>query len=69
MRWNPIFVSLPLESVIRDNQAGYYAALEASDQLASSTPFIGFLLGVIEDTLQKNAPANALVSAPVNIEG
>jgi len=33
--WNPLFLSLPLESAIRDNQEGYYAALEASDRLHS----------------------------------
>lgn len=66
--WNPIFLSLPLESVIRDNQAGYYAALEAADQQSDSTPFIVFMLEVIEDTLIKNAPANASQDAPVNLK-
>lgn len=65
--WNPIFLSLPLESVIRDNQAGYYAALEAADQQSDSTPFVVFMLEVIEDTLIKNAPTSAPGNAPVNL--
>ena len=67
--WNALFLSLPLESVIRDNQQGYYAALEASDRRGDCTDFITFMLDVIADTLMENAPENALVSAPVNIEG
>ncbi len=66
--WNPIFLSLPLESVIRDNQADYYAALEAADQQSDSTPFVVFMLGVIEDTLSKNALVNAPRNAPVNLK-
>jgi Fic family protein len=66
--WNPLFLSLPLESVIRDNQEGYYAALEASDRTGNCTPFILFMLEAIEDTLVKNAPVNALANAPVNLK-
>jgi Fic family protein len=64
---DPIFLSLPLESVIRDNQADYYAALEAADQQSDSTPFVVFMLEVIEDTLIKNAPVSAPANAPVNL--
>lgn len=65
--WNPLFLSLPLESVIRDNQKGYYVALEASDQQSNCAPFIVFMLEVIEDTLIKNAPASASQNAPVSL--
>ncbi len=65
-QWHPLFLSLPLESVIKDNQQRYYQALEAADQQADSTPFVHFMLSVIAQTLAQNAPANALVNAPVN---
>jgi len=68
-QWHPLFLSLPLESVIKDNQQHYYQALEEADQQADSTPFIQFMLSVIAQTLAQNAPVNALQNAPVNIEG
>lgn len=68
-KWHPLFLSLPLESVIKDNQQAYYQALEQADELAESTPFIYFMLSVIAQTLAQNAPENAPVSAPVNVAG
>lgn len=67
-QWHPLFLSLPLESVIKDHQQQYYQALEDADQQADSTPFIHFMLSVIAQTLAQNAPANATLNAPVNIE-
>jgi Uncharacterized conserved protein len=67
-RWHPLFLSLPLESVIKDHQQQYYQALEQADQQADSTPFVQFMLLVIAQTLAQNAspntPANALVNPP-----
>lgn len=67
-QWHPLFLSLPLESVIKEHQQQYYQALEDADQQADSTPFIHFMLSVIAQTLAQNAPANAPVNTPVNIE-
>lgn len=68
-QWHPLFLSLPLESVIKDHQQQYYQALEDADQQADSTPFIHFMLSVIAQTLAQNAPVIAPANAPVNIEG
>jgi len=67
-QWHPLFLSLPLESVIKDHQQQYYQALEDADQQADSTPFIHFMLSVIAQTLAQNAPVSATLNAPVNIE-
>ena len=64
-QWHPLFLSLPLESVIKDHQQQYYQALEDADQQADSTPFIHFMLSVIAQTLAQNAPVNATLNAPV----
>jgi Fic family protein len=50
-RWRPLFSLVPVESLIRDKQAGYYEALNASNRAGQSTPFIGFMLQVIHDAL------------------
>ena len=65
-QWHPLFLSLPLESVIKDHQQDYYQALEQADQQADSTPFIRFMLSVIAQALAQNAPVNTAVNASVN---
>ena len=67
-QWHPLFLSLPLDSVIKDDQQYLYQAFEDADQHADSTPFIHFMLSVIAQTLAQNAPVNATLNAPVNIE-
>ena len=66
-RWKPLFNTLPLESVIKENQQNYYDALGQADDLADSTNFIVFMLQAIVKTLEQNAPVSASVNAPVNI--
>lgn len=65
-QWHPLFLSLPLESMIKDHQTQYYQALEQADEQADSTVFIHFMLSTIAKTLAQNAPANAPANAPVN---
>ncbi|MCF6229737.1 MAG: Fic family protein [Gammaproteobacteria bacterium] len=67
-RWNPVFGYLPLESIIRDHQQAYYQALAQADNEAKATAFITFMLDSILQTLEKNAPVNALENAPVKLE-
>ncbi|HFE37724.1 MAG TPA: Fic family protein [Gammaproteobacteria bacterium] len=68
-RWKPVFEHLPLESIIRDHQQAYYQALAQADNEAGATAFITFMLDAILQTLDKNAPVNALENAPVNLDG
>jgi len=51
--WREVFMVMPTESIVRDNQEQYYQALEDAGELGESTPFIEFMLGVILDTVQK----------------
>ena len=50
---NPLFASLPTESIVRDHQEEYYKALEDSTALGESTPFIEFMLDMILQTIIK----------------
>ncbi|MDR3706491.1 MAG: Fic family protein [Paludibacteraceae bacterium] len=50
---NPVFEFLPIESLIKKNQASYYEVLGKADSLGSSTPFIEFLLGIIDASLDE----------------
>lgn len=67
-RWHPLFLSLPLESVIKDHQQTYYQALEQGDEQADSTPFIRFMLSIIARTLTQNASVSAPANASANPE-
>jgi len=55
-RWNPLFADLPVESLIHARQAGYYRALNQSTQQSTCTPFIEFMLRVLQDALKANPP-------------
>lgn len=65
-KWHPLFLALPLESVIKDNQQKYYQALEQADKEGNSVAFIDFMLLTISETLEKNTQKNAPINAPIN---
>jgi Fic family protein len=50
--WNPLFANIPVESLVYQHQAEYYAALEQSTELTDSAPLIEFMLQMILDTVQ-----------------
>lgn len=49
----PIFEYLPFETLISENQREYYDALGKSDKYGSSTIFIEYMLGVIDNSLDE----------------
>lgn len=60
----PVFEFLPVETIVRRKQKQYYAALSASDKSGSSTVFIEFMLGVIDEALEELLrTTNAVLSA------
>ncbi len=50
-RWNSIFASVPVESLVYEHQAEYYAALNTSNEKAESSTFIEFMLVMIRYAL------------------
>lgn len=52
-QWNPLLAFLPVESVIRDQQAQYYKVLAACDKVGNSTAFIEFLLKALRTALNE----------------
>lgn len=55
-RWNPLFIDLPVESLVHAHQEGYYRAIGASTDQADSSPFITFMLRMIRDACVESAP-------------
>ncbi len=52
-RWQPVLAWLPVESVIRERQSDYYAALAAADRASESTPFVEFMLQALAAALRE----------------
>lgn len=65
--WREVFVVMPTESIVRDNQDKYYEALELSGNLGESTPFIEFMLAVILKTIKKLEKENVPLNVPKNV--
>lgn len=66
--WQPAFAWLPVESLVYQQQAGYYRAIKESTAAADCAPFIRFMLGCIHDAIIKatlKTPVEAPVKAPV----
>ncbi len=51
--WDPLFAYLPVETVIRDQQANYYKVLATCDKVGNSTAFIEFLLSALLASLRE----------------
>jgi Fic family protein len=68
-RWKPELAWLPVETVVRDRQQDYYAALANADNEADATPFVAFMLNALEQALvialQNNEGASDEVSDEV----
>lgn len=52
-KWQPIFAYLPIESQIYRYQAEYYGAISKSHVAGESTPFIIFMLRMIDAVLEE----------------
>jgi Fic family protein len=53
MKEHPVFEFIPFENIIHKTQSEYYHALSQSDKSGNSTPFIEYMLTVIDDSLFK----------------
>ncbi len=51
MQEYPIFEFIPFENMIQQSQSNYYGALAESDRQGNSTPFIRYMLNIIDASL------------------
>lgn len=51
--WKEILAWIPVETLVKERQGDYYAALGAADKQADSTVFIEFMLTALRDMLQE----------------
>lgn len=62
-----IFVWLPVETLIKENQQQYYDKLAASDNAANSTKFIEFMLSLILKTINEIIETENRVTVKVTV--
>ena len=66
--WKKVFAWIPVESLIKKNQAKYYRVLRACDASADSTAFVEFLLLLILKTVEEIVQNEKRVTAKVTIK-
>ena len=52
-KWKPALAFLPVETVIRHQQADYYAALSAADKASDATGFLEYMLKALLSAMQE----------------
>lgn len=52
-QWKPALAFLPVETVIRHQQADYYAALSATDKASDATGFVEYMLKALLSAMQE----------------
>jgi len=62
----PVFEFLPFETLINTTQADYYKALSVSDKSGKSTPFIAYMLDVIDTSLSELLNYNNRIMTDIN---
>lgn len=63
-RWLPTFAWLPVESLIHQQQAAYYQALNESNAATDCAPFIHFMLNCIRQALASITPQDTQQVTP-----
>lgn len=66
--WRKVFAWIPVESLIKENQADYYKVLNVSDSNADSTAFIEFMLDLILNTIEEIIAGQSRVNAKVKVK-
>lgn len=66
MKEYPVFEFLPLENIIQQTQKKYYEALMKSDQAGNSTPFLLYMLKVIDTALSQRLDVKATILTAQN---
>ena len=64
--WKIIFAWLPVETLIKENQAEYYKVLNSSDSLGESTDFILFMLEIILKTITQIVETEKKITVKIN---
>ena len=65
-KWDPIFLQLPVETMVYNNQDQYYQAINKSTEANDSGVFVDFMLGEILNTLRGHEIIKANTTDPAD---
>lgn len=68
-QWHPMFIHIPVESLVYQHQEAYYLAIRNSTAQTECSPFIKFMLQMILDAIEESRslqPGNAGINAGTN---
>jgi len=54
-QWQPVFINIPVESLVYQHQQDYYLAIRSSTAQTDSSPFIAFMLQMIRDAIEEGS--------------
>ncbi len=63
-KYSAVFEYLPMETIVKQKQRSYYKALSDSDKKGNSSPFIVFMLSVLDEALE-----NVLTAGNITLQG
>lgn len=66
--WKSVFAWLPIETLIKENQAEYYNALNSSDSDANSTNFTVFMLQTILRTIKEIIETEKKITLKITVK-
>ena len=66
--WKRVFAWLPIETLIKENQAEYYNALNSSDSDANSTNFTVFMLQTILRTIKEIIETEKKITLKITVK-
>ncbi len=64
-KWQPIFINIPVESLVYQHQEDYYLAIRSSTANTGCSPFIEFMLHMIRDAIEEGS-SQPIKSAGLN---
>lgn len=53
-QWQPVFLNIPVESLVYQHQQAYYLAIRSSTAKTDSSPFIEFMLQMIVNAIEES---------------
>lgn len=54
-QWQPVFINIPVESLVHQHQQAYYLAIRSSTAKTDCSPFIEFMLQMIWDAIEEGS--------------
>jgi len=66
-QWQPVFINIPVESLVHQHQEDYYRAIRQSTSQSDSSPFVEFMLRMILSAIAEAETASDSVGINVGI--